>query len=133
MFVQDVKKSALEVQSFFFFFHLNYLLGSLPLPSPSPSSLLPGFIDERKRLGILTRGFGKNVCHLVIKYIHVCYPSFDPLLASDKGVFRGARPDLSWEIDIWVERGKMSVVVEKIYISKKQPELNELRQTVLLK
>ena len=28
---------------------------------------------------------------------------------------------------------KKSVVVENIYISKKQPELNELRQTVLLK
>ena len=28
---------------------------------------------------------------------------------------------------------KKSVVVGNIYISKKQPELNELRQTVLLK
>ena len=40
---------------------------------------------------------------------------------------------LSRETDIWVEREKKAVVVEKIYISKKQPELNELRQTVLLK
>ena len=30
-------------------------------------------------------------------------------------------------------RKKKAVVVEKIYISKKQPELNELRQTLLLK
>ena len=37
------------------------------------------------------------------------------------------------ETDIYVEREKKSVVVEKMYISKKQPELNELRQTVLLK
>ena len=40
---------------------------------------------------------------------------------------------VSRETDIWVERKKEFVVVEKIYISKKQPELNELRQTVLLK
>ena len=40
---------------------------------------------------------------------------------------------VSRETDIWVEREKKFVVVEKIYISKKQPELNELRQTVLLK
>ena len=32
---------------------------------------------------------------------------------------------VSWETDIWVEKEKNSVVVEKIYISKKQPELNE--------
>ena len=31
-----------------------------------------------------------------------------------------------------MEREKKSVVVEKMYILKKQPELNELRQTVLL-
>ena len=40
---------------------------------------------------------------------------------------------VSWETDIWVEREKKLFVVEKIYISKKQPELNELRQTVLFK
>ena len=39
VFVQVVKKSALDVQTLLFFV---YLLGSLP--SPSPSSLLPGFI-----------------------------------------------------------------------------------------
>ena len=31
-----------------------------------------------------------------------------------------------------MERKKNSVVLEKKYISKKQPELNELRQTVLI-
>ena len=54
-FVQVLKKSALNVQNLLFSI---YLLGSfrltLSLPSmpPSPSSLLPGFIDVRKRLGI---------------------------------------------------------------------------------
>ena len=47
VFVQAVKKSALDVQNLLFFI---YLLGSLPSPSPSPSSLLPGFIDVHKRL-----------------------------------------------------------------------------------
>ena len=42
VFVHVVKKSALDVQ--------NLLLGSLSSPSSSPSSLLPGFIDVRKRL-----------------------------------------------------------------------------------
>ena len=36
-------------------------------------------------------------------------------------------------IDIWVEREKDSVVVEKINISKKQPELNERRRNYALK
>ena len=40
---------------------------------------------------------------------------------------------VSLETDIWVEREKQSVVLEKIYILKNQPDLNELRQTVLLK
>ena len=40
---------------------------------------------------------------------------------------------VSRETDIWVEKEKKFVVVEKINTSKKQPELNELRQTVLLK
>ena len=54
-FVQVLKKNALHVQNMLF---SNYLLGSFrltfPLPSmpPSPSSLLPGFMDVRKRLGI---------------------------------------------------------------------------------
>ena len=52
LFVQVVKKSALDVQNLLFFF---YLLGSLPSPSPWPSSLLPGFIDLCKPLGIRTR------------------------------------------------------------------------------
>ena len=42
----------------------------------------------------------------------------------------------SLETDIWVERKRKSVVLEEIYIlkiKKKQPELNELRQSVLLK
>ena len=34
---------------------------------------------------------------------------------------------VSPETDIWVEREKKSFVLEKIYVSKKQPELNELR------
>ena len=57
-FVQVLKKNALHVQNMLF---SNYLLGSFrltfPLPSmpPSPSSLLPGFMDVRKRLGIRTR------------------------------------------------------------------------------
>ena len=40
---------------------------------------------------------------------------------------------LSRETDIWVERGKKAVVVEKKCILKKQPEVNGLRQTVLFK
>ena len=52
VYVQVVKKSALDVQNLLFFI---YLLGSLSLPSPSPSSLPPGFIDVRKRLGIRAR------------------------------------------------------------------------------
>ena len=39
VFVQVVKKSALDVQNLLFI----YLLGSLPSLSPPPSSLLPGF------------------------------------------------------------------------------------------
>ena len=39
---------------------------------------------------------------------------------------------VSRETDIWVEMEKIRWR-RKIYISKKQPELNELRQTVLLK
>ena len=49
LFVQVVKKSALDVQNLLLFI---YLLGSLP--SPSPSSLLPGSIDVPKRLGIVS-------------------------------------------------------------------------------
>jgi len=56
VFEQDEKESAMHVQNLLFF---NYLLGSFrltfPLPSPSPLSLLPGFIAVRKRLGIQTR------------------------------------------------------------------------------
>ena len=52
VFVQVVKKSALDLQNLLFF---TSLLGSLPSPSPSPSSLLPGFIDVRKRLEIRAR------------------------------------------------------------------------------
>ena len=40
---------------------------------------------------------------------------------------------VSLETDIWVERKKKSDVSEKIYFSKKQAELNELRKNVLLK
>ena len=50
-----------------------YFLGSLP----SPSSLFPGFIDVRKRLG---NGFSKNACQIFTRYIRVCYPRFGPLL-----------------------------------------------------
>ena len=45
-------KEKLDVKNVLFFI---YLLGLLPLPSPMPSSLLPGSIDVRKRLGIRTR------------------------------------------------------------------------------
>ena len=38
---------------------------------------------------------------------------------------------VSLETDMWVERKKKSVVVEKMYISNRLPELNELRQNVL--
>ena len=58
VFLQVVKKSALDVQNFFFFI---CLLGSLPSPSPSPSSLLLGFIDVRKRLGIRTRFYQQRL------------------------------------------------------------------------
>ena len=40
---------------------------------------------------------------------------------------------VSLETDIWVERKKKSDVSDKIYFSKKQAELNELRKNVLLK
>ena len=63
------------------------------------------------------------ICSLDI-YSHVCYPRFGPLLI-DLLRLSGNR-HLGGE-------GKKFVVVEKIYISKKQPELNKLRQTVLLK
>ena len=49
LFVRVVKKSALDVQNLLLFI---YLLGSLP--SPSPSSLVPGSIDVPKRLGIVS-------------------------------------------------------------------------------
>ena len=52
VFAQVVKKSALDLQNLLFFI---YLLGPLPSLSPSPLSLLPGFIDVRKRLGIRAR------------------------------------------------------------------------------
>ena len=48
VFVQVVKKSTMDVRNFI------YCLGSLMSPSPSPSSLLPGFIYVGKRLGIRT-------------------------------------------------------------------------------
>ena len=51
VFLQVVKKSALDVQNSFFI----YFLGLLPSPSPSPSSLLLEFIDMSTRLGIRTR------------------------------------------------------------------------------
>ena len=56
-------------------------------------------------------------------YSHVCYPRLGPLLIDLLRFLRNRH--LGGE-------GKKFVVVEKIYISKKQPELNELRQTVLL-
>ena len=64
----------------------------------------------------------KNAYHLFTRYIS--YSRFGPSLMN---YF------FSLETDIWVEREKKSVVLEKINISKKQPALNELRQTVFLK
>ena len=81
MFAQVLKKSALHMQNLLFFI---YLLGSfrlmfsLPSPLPSPSSLLPGFIDVRKRLGIPKR-FDKNAFHLFTRYIS--NRSFDNVIA----------------------------------------------------
>ena len=66
---QVVKKSALDVQNLLFFI---YLLGSLPSASPSPSPLLPGFIDVRKRLWIRTH-FSKNACHLFTSQIYMIF------------------------------------------------------------
>ena len=40
---------------------------------------------------------------------------------------------VSLETDVWVEREKKCFVLEKIYISKKQAELNELRANCTLK
>ena len=70
-----------------------YLLRSLPSPSPSSSSLLPGFINVRKRLGS-EHVFSKKACHLFTRYI--CYSRFGPLM----NYF------VSLETDIWVERKK---------------------------
>ena len=52
VYVQVEKKRALDLQNLLFFI---YLLVSLSSPPPSPSSLLPGFIHVRKRLGIRAR------------------------------------------------------------------------------
>ena len=40
---------------------------------------------------------------------------------------------VSLETDNWEQRGKKVRCFRKKYISKKEPELNELKQTVLLK
>ena len=101
MFVQVVKKSAQHVHNLLFFIHvlgsfrLTFLLSS---PSPSPSSLLPGFIDVRKRLGIRTR-FSQNACHVFARYIG--FSRFGPLM--------------NYFVcpNIRVERKKTSVVLEK--------------------
>ena len=53
VFLQVVKKSALDVQNLFFIYFLGLLPS--PSPSPSPSSLLLEFIDVSIRLGIRTR------------------------------------------------------------------------------
>ena len=91
-----VKKSALDVQSLSFFI---YLLGSFSSSSPPPSSLPPGFT-----VGIRTQhSFSKSACHLFTSY--VCYSKFGPLM----NCF------VSLETDIWVERKKQSVVLEKNY------------------
>ena len=96
VFVQVVKKSALDVQSLSFFI---YLLGSFSSSSPPPSSLPPGFT-----VGIRTQhSFSKSACHLFTSY--VCYSKFGPLM----NCF------VSLETDIWVERKKQSVVLEKNY------------------
>ena len=99
VFAQVEKKSPLLVI---------YLLGSFRLtlsllsPSPSPSSLLRGFIDVRKESEHV---FRKKACHLFTRYI--CYWRFGPLM----NYF------VSLETDIWVENKKKSIVLEKyIYI-----------------
>ena len=121
VFVQVVKKSALDVQNLLFFI---YLLGSLPSPSPSPSSRRCS-----QDLSVCVKGYESE--HILVKtpaifslVRYICYSRFGPLM----NCF------VSPEAEIWVERQKKKVrlpVRKKNYC--KQTEVNELRQTVLLK
>ena len=102
----------------FVIFHLLIGLVSFDvLVAAARSSLLPGFIDGQESEHV----FGKNACHLFTRYKR--HSRFGSLM----NYF------VSLETDIWVERKKKSDVSEKIYFSKKQAELNELRKNVLLK
>ena len=60
VFVKVVKKSTLHVIYLLGLFRLTF---SLPPPSTSPSSLLPGFLDVRKECEHV---FSKNASHLCI-------------------------------------------------------------------
>ena len=76
VFVQVAKKSTLDVQNLLFFI---YLSGSLPSPSLSPLSLLPGFIDVRKRLCSSEHILVKTpAIFSLVRYI--CYLRFGPLM-----------------------------------------------------
>ena len=109
VFVQVVKKSALDVQNLLFFI---YLVGSLPSPSPSPSpsSLLPGFIDVR-----IIDGYESE--HILVKMPaifslvrYICYSRFGPLMNRISSFLRKLK--FGW-------RGKKKpVVLEKIYFKE---------------
>ena len=122
VFVQVVKKSPLDVQNLLFFL---LLIGFIAV------AVTVAFVFAPRIYRLVWTVRNSNT--VLVKtpaifsldiYSHVCYPRFGPLLI-DLLRFSGNR-HLGGE-------GRKVVVVEKIYISKKQPELNELRQTVLLK
>ena len=111
-------KEKVAARAKFVVFHLLIGLVSFDVfVAAARSSLLPGFIDGQESEHV----FGKNACHLFTRY--KCHSRFGSLM----NYF------VSLETDIWVERKKKSDVSEKIYFSKKQAELNELRKNVLLK
>ena len=66
VFVKVVKKRTLHVIYLLVLFRLTF---SLPSPSTSPSSLLPGFIDVRKESEHV---FSKNAPHLFIFSLDIC-------------------------------------------------------------
>ena len=107
VFVVVAKKRSLHVQNLSFFI---YLLGSSRLTF----SLPPPVRRCSQDLSMV-----RNPNTFLVK----CHSRFGSLM----NYF------VSLETDIWVERKKKSDVSEKIYFSKKQAELNELRKNVLLK
>ena len=108
VFVQVLKKSALEVQNLLFFI---YSLGWLPA---SPSSLLPRFIDVRKRLWILTH-FSKNACHLFTSQLYMLFKirSINELLR-----FSG-----NWNLGGEAKKEAV-VLVKKLFARNKQTWMN---------